>query len=76
MIIRDILKNKKIKTIVQESWSVSWAMSLIMFFIFLIGLADVYIAGRFGKEVQAAYGLSFQIYFIFLIISKILVKYT
>jgi multidrug resistance protein, MATE family len=43
-------------------------MALIMFFIFLMGLADVYIAGYFGKEIKAAYGLSYQFYFIFLII--------
>ncbi|MFC1590545.1 MATE family efflux transporter [Candidatus Omnitrophota bacterium] len=67
MAFRKMLKNGKIRSIVSESWSVSWAMTFIMFFIFLIGLADVFIAGRFGKEVQAAYGLSFQLYFIFLI---------
>lgn len=69
MPLKTALKNKNIKSIMYEAWSTSWAMGLIMFFIFLIGLADVYIAGRFGKEVQAAYGLSFQLYFIFLIIS-------
>lgn len=39
-----------------------------MFFVFLIGLADVYVAGRISKEVQASYGLSSQLYFIFSII--------
>jgi len=37
-----------------RSWSVSWPMALIMFFEFLIGLTDVYIAGKVGNEVQAA----------------------
>lgn len=46
----------------------SWPMTLVMFFIFLIGLADVYVAGRIGKEIQAAYGLASQIYFILSII--------
>ncbi len=62
-----IINDKKIKEIVLESWSMSWPMALIMFFEFLIGLSDVYIAGKFGKEVQAGYGLAFQMYFIFII---------
>lgn len=44
-------------------------MTLIMFFEFIIGLSDIYIAGKFGKEMQAAYGLSFELYFIFLIVA-------
>jgi hypothetical protein len=39
-------------------------MTLIMFFEFLIGLTDIYIAGRIGKEVQAVYGFAVQLYFI------------
>lgn len=61
-------KNNRIKSIMAESWSVGWPMTLIMFFSFLIGLTDVYVAGKFGKEVQAAYGVAFQLYFIFIII--------
>jgi putative MATE family efflux protein len=60
--------NNRFKTIIAESWSIGWPMTLIMFFEFLIGLTDVYVAGRFGKEVQAAYGIAFQLYFIFIII--------
>lgn len=59
--------NPKTRVIIRESWSVSWPMMFIMFFEFLIGLSDIYIAGRFGKDIQAAYGLSFQLYFVFLI---------
>jgi Na+-driven multidrug efflux pump len=40
---------------VSRSWQVAWPMTLIMFFEFLIGLTDVYVAGRISKEVQAAY---------------------
>ncbi len=47
-------------------------MTVIMFFDFLIGLADVYMAGRLGKEVQAAYGFAVQLYFIFIIIGNAL----
>lgn len=62
-----ILPSKKIRSILAESWSVCWPMTLIMFFEALIGLTDVFVAGRFGKEVQAAYGLCFQIYFVLLL---------
>jgi putative MATE family efflux protein len=43
-----------------------------MFFVFSIGLTDVYVAGKFGKEVQAAYGLVSQLYFVFSIIAAAL----
>lgn len=67
--LRQAVWNKNIKTLLNSSWSVSWPMTFIMFFVFLIGLADVYVAGRISKEVQAAYGLASQIYFIFSIIA-------
>ncbi|HTZ11899.1 MAG TPA: MATE family efflux transporter [Candidatus Margulisiibacteriota bacterium] len=63
-----MLINKKISPLLRQSWSVSWPMTLIMFFFFLIGLTDVYVAGKISKEVQAAYGLAAQIYFILNII--------
>ncbi len=59
----------KIKGFIQDSWSVSWPMTLILFFQFLMGLTDVFVAGRVGKEVQAAYGFVFQFYFIFTVIA-------
>jgi putative MATE family efflux protein len=42
----------------------------MMFFEFLIGLTDVYIAGKVGKEVQATYGFVIQLYFIFIVIAN------
>jgi MATE family multidrug resistance protein len=63
-----IFKDEKVRAMIKNSWSISWPMSCIMFFMFLIGLADVYVAGRVGKEVQAAYGLANQIYFVFSIV--------
>lgn len=57
----------KLKNLAKESWAVSWPMTLIMFFEFLMGLADVYVAGKINKEIQAAYGLAFQLYFVGLI---------
>lgn len=64
-----LLRAKKLKSFLKESWAIGWPMTLIMFFEFLIGLADVYIAGKVGKEVQATYGVTFQLYFIFTIIA-------
>jgi len=65
----NILKRRDLKVIVSESWSVCWPMTLILFFQFLIGLTDVFIAGKIGKEVQAAYGFVFHLYFIFTVIA-------
>lgn len=56
--------NPQIRSIIKESWAISWPMTVIMCFVFFMGLADVYVAGRFGKEMQAAYGVAFQIFFI------------
>ncbi len=61
-----------VRAFISRSWSVSWPMTLIMFFEFLIGLTDVYIAGRVSKEVQAAYGFVIQLYFIFIVIANAL----
>ena len=47
-------------------------MTLIMFFEFLIGITDVYIAGRVGEEIQATYGFVIQLYFIFIVIANAL----
>ena len=47
-------------------------MTVIMFFEFLIGLTDVYIAGRVSKEVQAAYGFAIQSYFVLIVVANAL----
>jgi multidrug resistance protein, MATE family len=62
----------KIKSLVRESWSVSWPMTLIMFCVFFIGLTDVYVAGKLGKDIQASYGVAAQLYFIFTIVASAL----
>jgi putative MATE family efflux protein len=51
---------------------VSWPLSLIMVFEFLIGLTDVYIAGQVSKEIQAAYGFVIQLYFVLIVIANAL----
>jgi putative MATE family efflux protein len=55
-----------------RSWSVSWPLTVIMFFEFLMGLTDVYIAGRVSKEIQATYGFVFQFYFVLIVIANAL----
>lgn len=63
-----IFKEEKIRKLFRQSWAMCWPMTLVMFFIFFIGLADVYVAGRISEEIQAAYGVASQIYFILSII--------
>ncbi len=67
-----MLPRAQIQEIAKENWSVCWPMALIMFLIFCIGIADVSIAGRLSKEIQAAYGIAFQFYFILGIIGNAL----
>jgi putative MATE family efflux protein len=43
-----------------------------MVFEFLIGLTDVYIAGKVSKEIQATYGFVIQFYFILIVIANAL----
>ena len=50
----------------------SWPLTLIMVFEFLIGLTDVYIAGKISKEIQATYGFVIQLYFILIVIANAL----
>jgi len=47
-------------------------MTLIMVFEFLIGITDIYVAGKVGKEIQATYGFVIQFYFVFIIIANAL----
>ncbi len=61
-----------IAELIARSWHVAWPMTLIMSFEFLIGLTDVYVAGRVGKDVQAAYGFVIQVYFMFIVVANAL----
>jgi MATE family multidrug resistance protein len=70
MKVLTFLRQKEIRPYLSRSWSLSWPMTLMMFFEFLIGLTDVYIAGRVGKDVQATYGFVIQLYFIFIVIAN------
>src|SRR3989304_2188724 len=67
-----LFKREEIKSYISRSWSVSWPLVLIMVFEFLIGLTDVYIAGKVSKEIQATYGFVIQLYFILIVIANAL----
>lgn len=51
-------------------WFISWPMLLIMFFQFLIGFIDIYVAGLISPHVQAAVGFSGQLLFLIIIIAN------
>ena len=67
-----LLKADNIRSYLSRSWSMSWPLTLIMVFEFLIGLTDVYIAGRVNKEIQAAYGFVIQLYFVLIVVANAL----
>ena len=67
-----LFKREEIGSYIYRTWSVSWPLTLIMVFEFLIGLTDVYIAGKVSKEIQATYGFVIQLYFIFIVIANAL----
>ena len=65
-------KEGNIACFAQRSWRVAWPMTLIMFFDFLIGLTDVFVAGRIGRDIQAAYGFVIQMYMVSIIVANAL----
>lgn len=59
------LREAPVSTIV----ALTWPQALMMVFHFLIGFADVWVAGRLGREVQAAVGFMAQAMFFFLVVA-------
>ncbi|MBI9110462.1 MATE family efflux transporter [Maridesulfovibrio ferrireducens] len=49
-------------------WSLSWPQILMMIFHLMIGLVDVWVAGKLGREIQASMGMVSQSLFFFLVI--------
>jgi multidrug resistance protein, MATE family len=66
------LRSESVSCFISRSWEVAWPMTLIMFFESIIGMTDVFVAGRIGKDIQAAYGFVIQIYLIFSIVANAL----
>ncbi len=67
-----LLARKDVRAYIAHSWEVAWPMILIMFYEFLVGMTDVYVAGRVGKDIQASYGFVVQQYFILIVIANAL----
>ncbi len=63
---------QEIASLFKNSWSISWPMIIIMLIDFLVGITDVYIAGRLSKEVQATVGFVSQLYFVVMVIGNAL----
>ncbi|SNR64635.1 putative efflux protein, MATE family [Humidesulfovibrio mexicanus] len=51
-----------------QIWSLTWPQMLMMFFNFLVGFVDVWVAGQIDHRVQASLGIITQSLFLFLII--------
>ena len=54
----------------------SWPLIIVMFLEFLVSITDVFVAGRIGKEVQAAVGFTSQLYFIFVVLANAMTQGT
>ncbi|RJR15380.1 MAG: MATE family efflux transporter [Nitrospiraceae bacterium] len=54
----------------ENIWHMSWPMLIVMFFNFLVGIADIYVAGFLGPEIQAIVGYVSQLYFFIIIVAN------
>ena len=70
--VRALLRRDGFRAYIGTSWKVAWPMTLIMFYEFLVGLTDVFVAGRVGKDIQATYGFVIQQYFMLIVIANAL----
>lgn len=59
------MTNSPYKTI----WNLSWPQILMMIFHLMIGLVDVWVASKLGREIQASMGMISQSLFFFLVIA-------
>jgi len=48
----------------------TWPMLLVMFFNFLVGIADIYVAGFIGPDIQAIVGFVGELYFFIIIVAN------
>lgn len=51
-------------------WHMSWSMLFVMFFNFIVGLTDIYVAGFLGPDIQAVVGFVSELYFFIIIIGN------
>lgn len=64
-----MLKTPRLPPSASLIWSLSWPQVLMMFFNFLVGFVDVWVAGQIDHRVQASLGIITQTLFLFLIIA-------
>jgi len=50
-------------------WNIAWPQVVMMFFHFLIGFVDVWVAGRISREAQACVGVMSQAMFFFMVVA-------
>ena len=50
-------------------WNLAWPQIVMMFFHFLIGFVDVWVAGRISREAQACMGVMSQAMFFFMVVA-------
>jgi len=50
-------------------WNLAWPQVVMMFFHFLIGFVDVWVAGRISRETQACMGVMSQAMFFFMVVA-------
>jgi multidrug resistance protein, MATE family len=72
MSITGLVKNENLRCFAARSWQVAWPMTLIMLLEFVIRLTDVIVAGRLGKDIQAAYGPVVSVYFTIVVVANAL----
>ncbi|QJB57836.1 MATE family efflux transporter [Pseudodesulfovibrio sp. zrk46] len=65
----DTLSEKMTRAPYRTIWNLAWPQILMMFFHFLIGLADVWVAGQINREVQASLGIISQSLFFLLVVA-------
>ncbi len=68
--MRDIEFDKRLDSAPYATiWNLAWPQVVMMFFHFLIGFADVWVAGRISREVQACMGGMSQAMFFFMVVA-------
>ena len=56
----------------KEIWTLTWPQALMMFFQFLVGFTDVWVAGHISRDTQAVLGIVTQCQFLLLIVGTAL----
>ncbi|HEY1406761.1 MAG TPA: MATE family efflux transporter [Spirochaetota bacterium] len=70
--IARLLKSQRIRSLLADSWKMGWPLIIVMFLEFLVSITDVYVAGKIGRETQAAVGFTAQLYFVFIVLANAL----